>query len=468
MIGLFDIQTEIDKDKLEYIKENWQGAEYCEQCYAKHSRQMPYAYKDLIYKDKDELVEIAHAATYYIYLNRDMATGNTEIDDGALVALLNRDINFAFDESTKTLTKQGQGLGFLNAFIKEKLLSVTVANKGPRTVTDRMQDMKYLYKVVRKAMAMKTDLTITRLFSTAKIVDGQSVSNFRPMASAYLMHKYGIWANPDKDVLNFWIPSEGWLGRLLSSYYTAYKNPDKQINYISTDPSGDVVSSFWEVVEYLSNFGGIHKVKNWSADIRQHGSDVPEADFYKNEGKKFELIWTSPPYSLGFEKYKDSYIIKAIDESGNEVEITDSKGNYLSEELVLDCGKKVKRLRSGDDFTYNGHKYRLVSKRNLGQSHSKASSNYGWNEVFFRPTVKNAKSNLADGGTMIWNVCDVRTHQTLEADVVRICQEEGFTLKDTLKYELSRVPGGILQADGTRKSLRELKKPFEPVFIFNL
>ena len=117
---------------------------------------------------------------------------------------------------------------------------------------------------------------------------------------------------------------------------------------------------------------------------------------------------------------------------------------------MLDCGKKVKRLRSGDDFTYNGHKYRLVSKRNLGQSHSKASSNYGWNEVFFRPTVKNAKSNLADGGTMIWNVCDVRTHQTLEADVV------------------SRVPGGILQADGTRKSLRELKKPFEPVFIFNL
>ena len=56
MIGLFDIQTEIDKDKLEYIKENWQGAEYCEQCYAKHSRQMPYSYKDLIYKDKDELV----------------------------------------------------------------------------------------------------------------------------------------------------------------------------------------------------------------------------------------------------------------------------------------------------------------------------------------------------------------------------------------------------------------------------
>ena len=465
--GLFDVKTELTERELTYIKDNFKGEAYCEQAYNKYKDIFPIEYPQVVKLNIETLLELTHAAAYYIYLNRETMYNNTDIEYSKLLQLLNAEIRLAYDENTKSLLRQGQGLGFLNGFIKEKLLSVTVAGKGPKTVTDRMQNLTFLYKVARKTIQMKAGFTLNRLFATAKIVDGQSVSNFRPLASAYLMHKYAIWKHPQQSEFNFWIPSEGWLGRLLSSYYTAYKNPDKQINYISTDPSGDVVSSFWDVVDYLNNAGGFNKLDNWKAEIRQHGSDVPEADFHKNENITFDLIWTSPPYSLGFEIYKDSYNILALDlETNQEVQITDKNGNLLSEAYILDSGQKVKDVVSGQPFTYNGKDYKLIKKKNLGQSHSKASTNFGWNEVFFRPTVKNAMSNLKDDGTMIWNVANVRTHKTLEDDVVRICTEEGFKHVDTLKYELSRVPGGIKQKDGSRVDLRKLKEPFEPVFVF--
>lgn len=463
---LFENKTELSPETMKYIKDNYKGEDYCKKQYDKLKDNFPVRFVDILYMDADLILDYMHASAYYLYDNRISLTGNKELDENNLIALLNRDIRFAFDEKTKELTKQGQGLGFLNSFIKEKLLSVTVANKGNKNVRERLQDIKYCYKVARKCISFKCDLSLQKLFASTKLVGGQSVSNFRPLASAYLMYKYGILEHPEKDTLNFWIPSEGWLGRLLSSYYIAYKFPNKQINYLSTDPSGDVVSSFWEMVEYLSNYG-IHPLTNWHAEIRQHGSDVEEANFHKNENKVFDLIWTSPPYSLGYEKYKDSYIMTALDANNKEVSIVDKNGNYLSEEYKLDSGQKVKEVVSGDDFIYRGNKYTLIRKRNVGQSSSKAITNFGWNERFFRPSVLNAKSNIAKGGTMIWNVANVITHKTLEDDVVRICQEEDFELIDTLKYSLSRTPGGIIK-DGKRVALREIKPLYEPVFVFKL
>lgn len=466
MAKLFEIKRAVSSDDLKDLRKQFVSAEYCEECYDKHKNKLPLDYSTAMGFGKETLHEYLHASAYYGWVNRTKMAGNNEISSAPLSTLLNVNINTCFNKDTLTLTRNGAGLEFLNGFIKEKLLSVTVAGRGSTTVTERLESIEYIYKVCCKALSLKSGLNLNGIFATAKIFGGQSVSNFRPLASAYLMHRYGVWKYPEKDVLNFWIPSEGWLGRLLSSYYVAYKNPDKQINYISTDPSGDVASSFWDVVDYLKDFGGVSRIKNWNAEIRQHGSDVPEADFFKNEGKKFELIWTSPPYSLGFEIYKESYKIEALDKSNKTVNLKDSHDNYLSEELILDSGQKVKELKSGDKFVYNGEPYTLLKKRTLGQSRNKASTNYGWNEIFFRPSVINARSNLAEGGTMIWNVANVRTHKDLEDDVVRICTEEDFKLIETLKYELSRTPGGIKQEDGTIKNLRDIKPNYEPVFVF--
>lgn len=468
MAVLFEIKEKVGKELLKEIREDeWKGEDYCKEMYSKYGSRLPFRRSDFEHFKKDELIDIIHCMVEWVHINRENLYKVEKINERDLSNLLNTQIEMCYDEFDKALKTNGVGLSFINYFIKEKLLSVTVKGNGSNTVMDILDDYKKVYKVVIKTIQLvKTGIiTLNSILNTSRLVGTQTVSNFRPLSSAYIMYKYGILKNKDKNELNFWIPSEGWLGRMLSSYYIAYNNPDKQINYISTDPSGDVVSSFWEAVEWLKDYGGISKVKNWHPEIRQHGSEVEEARFKVREDKMFDLIWTSPPYSLGYEMYKDSYKIIAVDSKGKKVKIKDKNDNYLSEMYTMDDGKRVKEINCGEKFVYCGEEYTLFSKRSLGQSHSKAITNNGWNEIFFRPTVRNCLENLYDSGTMIWNVANVRSHMTLEDDVKRICDEEGFTLIDTIKYSLSRVPGEAV-VDGKKVSIKEYKPNYEPVFIF--
>jgi hypothetical protein len=77
-----------------------------------------------------------------------------------------------------------------------------------------------------------------------------------------------------------------------------------------------------------------------------------------------------------------------------------------------------------------------------------------WNEGFLRQTIKNCKSVLKADGLMILNVANVITHKTLESDTIRIAQEEGFNLKETLQLKLSHITKGGYK--------------FEPTFVFEL
>lgn len=87
------------------------------------------------------------------------------------------------------------------------------------------------------------------------------------------------------------------------------------------------------------------------------------------------------------------------------------------------------------------------------QSYQKFPEVESWNEGFLRKTIKNCKDALKPNGKLILNVANVLTHKTLEDDTLRIAQEEGFSLKETLQLKLSTI-----SYKGGHKH--------EPVFVF--
>jgi hypothetical protein len=77
-----------------------------------------------------------------------------------------------------------------------------------------------------------------------------------------------------------------------------------------------------------------------------------------------------------------------------------------------------------------------------------------WNENFLRKTIQNCRDVLKSNGKLILNVANVLTHKTLEEDTLKIAQEEGFSLKETLQLKLSTI-----SYKGGHK--------YEPVFVFD-
>jgi hypothetical protein len=87
-----------------------------------------------------------------------------------------------------------------------------------------------------------------------------------------------------------------------------------------------------------------------------------------------------------------------------------------------------------------------------GQSYLAYPSVERWNEEFLRTTIQNCFIGLKSNAPMILNVANVKSHPNLEADTVRIAQEEGFVHEETLKLALSNVSRG--------------GHKYEPVFVF--
>jgi hypothetical protein len=86
------------------------------------------------------------------------------------------------------------------------------------------------------------------------------------------------------------------------------------------------------------------------------------------------------------------------------------------------------------------------------QSYKKFESKESWNEKFLRQTIKNCLVGLKDGGHLIINIANVKSHQTLENDTIKICLEEGLGHVETLKLLLSSISKGGYKS--------------EPVFVF--
>lgn len=312
--GIFEVENEINKDMLRTMRTKYVSKEYSIECYNKLKKNLPFLLKQFIYMNEQEMIEALHASAYYLEINAEQVWGNKNyIDTRALSNFINSNLAMVYDEEEKELVKNGQGLGFLNSFIKESLMQVTVANKGSKTVRDRLEDNAYCFKVCCKTLAFGADLTLVRLGSSTRFVDTQVLSNFRPLASAWIIEQYGVLPNLHKDEIWIRCPSEGWLARMLSSYYIAYHYQDKQIHYITTDPNLRVVEFFGKISEYLRNCNPLYDASNWHPEIYAQGSEGPESRFSVTKGYKFDLAWTSPPYGSGQEEYSETYKVTLID-----------------------------------------------------------------------------------------------------------------------------------------------------------
>jgi hypothetical protein len=89
----------------------------------------------------------------------------------------------------------------------------------------------------------------------------------------------------------------------------------------------------------------------------------------------------------------------------------------------------------------------------ITQSCHKFSSVESWNENFLRKTIQNCRDVLKENGKLILNVANVATHKTLEEDTLKIAQDEGFSLNETLQLKLSTI-----SYKGGHKH--------EPIFVF--
>lgn len=89
------------------------------------------------------------------------------------------------------------------------------------------------------------------------------------------------------------------------------------------------------------------------------------------------------------------------------------------------------------------------------QSYLKFPKREQWLEGFLRPTIENCHHGLKPDGVMAINIADIKGNE-LEVDMVRIAEESGFKLIETLKLALSNI------------NLRNKEKKFkyEPIYIF--
>lgn len=86
------------------------------------------------------------------------------------------------------------------------------------------------------------------------------------------------------------------------------------------------------------------------------------------------------------------------------------------------------------------------------QSYKKYPSEYLWIEGFMRNTIRNCYTGLKDGANMIINIANTPKHKTIESETIKVAEQEGFELKETIKLALSSVAG---------KGIK-----YEPIFFF--
>lgn len=444
------------------IPDSKNNIEYRQQCYDKYKSIIPMNKFKLQEYDNDTMTDIliAHQLFFYDELKSRLDSGaKKEIDKSDLTHFLSKDINYAFTQPDK-LNRSQQGLDFIKPFVRDIIYQTGVKGKysDPRKNLD---DIRSFHRAVCVCFIFNSEinvLTISKLATTMQLTGSvQVVSNFRPMSAAYLFQKYGVENTTNKEV-NILVPSEGFLGRLLASYYIAKHNPDRIINYHTIDPNPLLVEPFNEMVKYLKKHGGImNSVTNWNPVMHTHGSEVPEARLRDTLGIEFDLTFTSPPY-IG----KELYIGAA------ELYIT-PKDLPLSEQTKFINGDnsipdthKIRILASentyrvGDTYKHNGKEYNIASIVKNTQSHSIGKSSEYWMDYFFAPTVDNMTHNLKVGGYQIWNVGNIRECPDFEDRVENCCKQHSqLEYVDTLKYELSRRPGS-----------RDKKLPWEAVFVF--
>ena len=465
MVGysyLDKLQEEVYKVRL--LPNHKNNIEYRDNQYDKYSHLFPIDFIRLAQYSGDELQDILIA--YQNYIRKDLirvfTTQSTKIMESDLSNFLNTKISTAYDPKTKELRNNPVGREYLKDYLRDIFYKTKRKTDFYSNPLDCLDNVRHIHKSIFLSIYFHKDNTT---FSIARIVQYIKnsynlgvVQNFRPLSSAVIIDRYAIQPNKTKKDITIICPSEGFFGRLLSTYYIAQLYPNHNIYYHTIDPNATLQEPFHKFCLKLKNLTPLFPIANWFPHFYCFGSETPRANFKETMNLEADLIWTSPPY-FETELYVssvDMLLTRTKDFDLNHKFITTLQPQSKEHQLLqLEKTLEIDKLKVGDTYTHNNDNYTILKISNDVQSHSIANSIEGWNELFFRCTCKNMFNSLRLGGYMCWNVANTRPHPTLGQDVVRICKEEGLTHIDTIFYSLPRRPAN-----------QSVKPPYEPVFVF--
>lgn len=376
---------------------------------------------------------------------------NPEIDYDDIKALLDTDLSRLPDIKDLSAT---EGLSFCDHFTKKARLQCPIVGKGNLTAYNLLFDNYGLYKAVLKAMYFhRTRVTVKGLLRTSELICAV-VSNFKPVVAAKIWYEYGVKKSEEQgdDYIALHCPSEGWLGRLLSSYKIAYDNPHKKVYYVSTDPNPIVNRAGHEMIKVL---GAYHDLPNWFPELHMTGSEN-FTQLPSGTNHKYHVSFTSPPY-FNTEQYMQGFKVSLS--CGNLLTLADNEQVLIKAQSRWDddyhCD--VPELEQGMHLVEHGSTITRIDK--TGQSWDTHSSQSEWRINFLLATYNCLKQIVQPGGHIITNIANVKTYMDLEQDTVRSGEEAGLEYLGETWYKLSRKPS---KNPGSEITARK----GEPMFVF--
>lgn len=197
-----------------------------------------------------------------------------EFRDNEYKKLHNYDLNRIIDKESKTISQTMHGLSLAWSYMPH---SWSVRCNNQKTPLEAFNDDVLFRKVIDKRLRLGDNISDNGIRKMLKIFTGvQSVSNFRPTASASL---YSIFCNEGDTV---WDMSCGFGGRLLGADLA-------KVKYIGTEPSTKTFTGLQAIIKDYNIDAVIHKI----------GSE----DFHPDKDS-LDFCFTSPPY-FDTEKYSD-------------------------------------------------------------------------------------------------------------------------------------------------------------------
>ena len=155
-----------------------------------------------------------------------------------LIHFLNKPLYECLDD--KNLNRTQQGLDYLKDYVRHIIYKTRVKGKYSDP-TRCLDDVRSFHRALCLCYLLNPGMEVLTISKISTVVQFTGsvlvVSNFRPLSAAVIWNKYAVEPNKNKKEINILAPSEGFFGRLLSSYYIAYHNRDKVINYHSFDPN---------------------------------------------------------------------------------------------------------------------------------------------------------------------------------------------------------------------------------------
>jgi hypothetical protein len=424
--------------------------------YKKYKHYLKFRAEQIVCLPEEEIRLFLMCGAYALKKDMPKFLGHEErdIDYKDLDRFLNQDVSLIYKKKDKSFKKLKHGLKFLGTLTRKYYTNVLQEESGG-AINDTYLALFEVCNISLHLAPLKTRMGTRRFYSTYTHASTknrlQFASNFNPLISAYIFNNYGLKSAKERGVkeIHLHSSSEGWLGRLLASYYVAFKNPKYRVYYRSIDPNIKVVESFHKLIEILQEY---KPLENWDAKIWNQGSE----ESYP-ENIKIDVSFTSPPY-LDLEKYPDSVIVNC--EKG-----TCTLSHLDRVEILSHKEIDVRDLKIGDVLPKIGRIKKLTLTKQCATLYKTARK---WNQFFCKPTMTNIYQKQKHPSYLVWNVVNIRQHPTLEEDSVQIAEEIGYTLEDILRYPLVRKPAssGVKDDKGKNIRLADIKDNFEPIFVF--